>query len=191
MTSDLHPEDRQGDDIHVVAAIACGDKAALAQLYDRYASVLTGLGMKILKNKAEVETLLHAVFVDVWQNAGSYDPDRGSVKTWLCLRMRSHGLERSRLAGSELADFLTEPGIGPSQLLALATPNPEDADPSLALESLSAAERRVISMMYFRGLSCQEIADNLRVPITTVKTRLAGARKGLERVMSGATGTSA
>ncbi len=107
MTTESDDESAHGDDLKVVAMIASGDKGALAQLYDRYASVLTGLGMKILKDKGEVESLLHDVFVDVWQNAGSYDPDRGTVKTWLCLRMRSHGLERSRVAGSELADFLT------------------------------------------------------------------------------------
>jgi RNA polymerase sigma-70 factor (ECF subfamily) len=191
MTSDLDDQRVHGDDLKVVAMIASGDKGALAQLYDRYASVLTGLGMKILKDKDEVESLLHDVFVDVWQNAGSYDPDRGTVKTWLCLRMRSHGLERSRVAGSELADFLTEPGMGPSVPLAVATPGPDDPEMPPALESLSEAERRVISMMYFRGLSCREIADNLKVSIATVKTRLAGARKGLERAMNSATGASA
>jgi RNA polymerase sigma-70 factor (ECF subfamily) len=129
--------------------------------------------------------------VDVWQNAGSYDPDRGSVKTWLCLRMRSYGLERSRVAGSEFADFITEPGIGPTVPLAVATPCPDDAEAPQVLDTLSEAERRVISMMYFRGLSCQEIADQLKVPIATVKARLAGIRKGLERAMSSAPGASA
>jgi RNA polymerase sigma-70 factor (ECF subfamily) len=191
MTSDLEGESAHVDDLRVVAMIASGDKGALAQLYDRYASVLTGLGMKILKDKNEVESLLHDVFVDVWQNAGSYDPDRGTVKTWLCLRMRSHGLERSRVGGSEMADFLTEPGIGPSVPLAMATPSPDDPEMPPGLDTLSAAERRVISMMYFRGLSCREIAANLKVPVATVKDRLAGARKGLERAMMSATGASA
>lgn len=191
MSSDLLKESAHSDDFNVVAMIASGDKGALAQLYDRYASVLTGLGMKILKNQDEVEALLHDVFVDVWQNAGSYDPDRGSVKTWLCLRMRSHGLERSRVAGSEFADFITEPGMGPSIPLAVATPYPDDPEVPQALDALSEAERRVISMMYFRGLSCQEIADQLKVPIATVKTRLAGIRKGLERAMSSVPGASA
>ena len=191
MTTDKLQEATRSDDFQVVAAIASGDKGALAKLYDRYASVLTGLGMRIVKDQANVEELLHDVFVDVWQNAGSYDPNCGSVKTWLCLRMRSHGLEHSRSKELDFDD-LTEPGMGPSAL-AMATPAPETSSAAElpGLESLPAAERRVISMMYFRGLSCQEVANKLRVPIETVKARLAAARKGLERALSDATGASA
>ena len=105
--------------------------------------------------------------------------------------MRSCGLARSRAAGLDLADFITEPGIGPSSPLAVATPLPDEPMAPQALETLSEAERRVISMMYFRGLSCQEIADHLKVPIATVKDRLAGIRKGLERAMQSAPGASA
>lgn len=193
MTRDILEESARSDDFQVVAAIASGDKEALAKLYDRYASVLTGLGMKIVNDQANVEELLHDVFVDVWQNAGSYDPDCGSVKTWLCLRMRSHGLEHSRSKELDFDDFLTEPGMGPSVVLAVATAGAEgSSDAEIpGLETLSASERRVISMMYFRGLSCQEIANKLRVPVTTVKTRLDSARKGLERALSGATGARA
>ena len=60
-------------------------------------SVLAGLGMKILSDKQEVETLLHEVFLQVWQNAGSYDPNHGNVKTWLSLQMCSRGLQISGL----------------------------------------------------------------------------------------------
>ncbi len=97
MASDSDTTPPQSDDLSVIAGIAAGDKQALAQLYDRYASDLAGVGMKILKDKAQVETLLHEVFVQVWQNAGSYDPSCGSVKTWLCLQMCNRGLQLSGL----------------------------------------------------------------------------------------------
>ena len=83
--------------LNCVACHAIGDQEALAQLYDRYASVLAGLGMKILHDKQEVESLLHEVFLQVWQNAGSYDPNHDSVKTWLSLQLCSRGLQMSGL----------------------------------------------------------------------------------------------
>ena len=81
-----------------MASVAAGDTQALATLYDSYAPLLLGLGMKILQDRAEVEDLLHDVFVEVWQKAGSYEPARGTVRTWLCLRMRSRALDRTKLS---------------------------------------------------------------------------------------------
>ncbi len=176
------------DELRLVASIAAGDTGALAELYDRYSSLLMGLGMKILRDQAEVEDLLHDVFVDAWQKAGTYDPGRGSVRTWLCLRMRSRALDRSRLSRRTRVESLVisetahrqevETTLSDNQFLRRETL----AD---ALNELPQPQREVIALAYFRGLSCREIASSLEVPIGTVKSRLAGARKGLARAING------
>lgn len=177
------------EELALIASVAAGDAKALATLYDRYGSLLMGLAMKILDDKAEVEDLLHDVFVEVWQKAGTYDPARGSVRSWLCLRMRSRALDRSRLSRRTRSKPLAEPNSAEGSGVELVADIPSQKVMQrgrllVALESLADPLRTVISMAYFRGLSCSEIAQNLGIPIGTVKSRLAGARKGLERALS-------
>src|SRR5688572_19383456 len=83
------------------AGAAGGDADALAKLYDRYASALLAAGERMLGSRRDAEDLLHDVFVEVWQQAGDYDAVRGSVKSWLFLRMRSRAIDRLRLASKK------------------------------------------------------------------------------------------
>ena len=176
------------DELELVAAVSAGSTDALATLYDRYSKTLMSLGMRVLKDVAEVEDLLHDVFVEVWEKAGSYDPARGSVRTWLCLRMRSRALDRCKLARRRRVDQLDDPdslvkGQG-SAILAESAPEVLGRDKlHEAINDLPDPQQMVISLAYFQGLSCSEIAANLEVPIGTVKSRLAGAKRGLQRAM--------
>ena len=101
-----------------------GRQAAMARLYDRYAPPLLSAGQRMLGSRRDAEDLLHDVFVEVWQQAGDYSAARGSVKSWLFLRMRSRAIDRLRLASRknvELGD----------QVLATATRDVVE-DPALA-----------------------------------------------------------
>ena len=185
MTGGLEQSNDNAQELELVASVAAGDTQALATLYDRYAPLLLGLGMKILRDRAEVEDLLHDVFVEVWQKAGSYEPARGTVRTWLCLRMRSRALDRTKLSRRTRSESL--------EARSIETPQPEvrgEGVPVMqrerlaqALAQLTEPQQVVISMAYFQGLSCSEIAASLKVPIGTVKSRLAGAKRGLEKSM--------
>lgn len=191
MPGGLEQSDENAKELELVASVAAGDTQALATLYDQYAPLLLGLGMKILQDRAEVEDLLHDVFVEVWQKAGSYEPARGTVRTWLCLRMRSRALDRTKLSRRTRSESL--------EARPVETPQPGEANEGVqvmqrerlaqALADLTEPQQVVISMAYFQGLSCSEIAESLKVPIGTVKSRLAGAKRGLEKSM-GEGGTS-
>jgi RNA polymerase sigma-70 factor (ECF subfamily) len=168
------PAETAESDESLIVGAAGGDAGALARLYDRYAPSLLSAGERIVKNRRDAEDLLHDVFVEVWQQAGDYDPRRGSVKSWLFLRMRSRAIDRLRLASSknvELGD----------KVLATATRDVAE-DPALApdraqvrttLEVLPPDQRAAIELAYFGGLSGAQIAAQLGVPLGTVKTRLA------------------
>jgi RNA polymerase sigma-70 factor (ECF subfamily) len=77
-----------------MAAVAKGDREALARLYDRHAEVVLALIHRIVRDGALAEDLLHDVFLEAWHHAAGYDPQRGSVRTWIMIRARSRALDR-------------------------------------------------------------------------------------------------
>ncbi len=173
------------DDAAVMARVAAGSQQALADIYDRYASLLLGIGVRMLSVRAEAEDTLHDVFVEVWKRAGDFDATRGTVRSWLAMRMRSRCLDRKkspRLARSVSFDD-TEMGrrAAPEQdpLLRLQRLRVREA-----LKTLSDDQRAVVELAYFAGLSTQEIAEQLGVPQGTVKSRLFAARDKLSRALS-------
>src|SRR6476661_6843923 len=90
--------DVDAEDAALVAAMADGDRGALAKLYDRHASLLLGLALKIVRERREAEDLLHDVFLEAWRSAKDFDPKRGRVRTWLAIRMRSRALDLQKSA---------------------------------------------------------------------------------------------
>ena len=178
----LAPGSDGGDgasDANLVHAMAQGDPDALAHLYDRYSSLLLGIGMRVLRDRREAEDLLHDVFLEAWQQAHRYDPNRGGVRTWLAVRMRSRALDvlkSARVVRSVSDDGLEQrvqtsgPGDGDAM-----SAGPDHARVVAAMAQLSADQRRVVELAYFDGLSCSEIATTINIPIGTVKSRVAAA----------------
>jgi RNA polymerase sigma-70 factor (ECF subfamily) len=165
-------------DIEVLRNVAAGDKQALGLLYDRHCGVMLALGLRIVGVRREAEDLLHDVFLEAWRHAGDYDPRRGSVKTWLLLRMRSRCLDRVRSHGfSRVQSLEHEPA---RQGAVERTERRLDAARARALlETLPPAQREVLELGYFEGLSFSEIASALDIPIGTVKSRVSAAMSKL------------
>jgi RNA polymerase sigma-70 factor (ECF subfamily) len=177
------PQDRSGpggippatddQDAALVLAMAGGDQTALAELYDRYAFLLLGIAIRIVRDRREAEDLLHDVFLEAWRSAKDFDPKRGRVRTWLTIRMRSRALDLqksarvSRNAGDEGLDAVADQ--------ADASSAPDHARIRTVLGELPADQREVIELAYFQGLSCSEIATKVAIPIGTVKSRVAAA----------------
>jgi RNA polymerase sigma-70 factor, ECF subfamily len=161
-------------DIDVLRSLASGDKQALGVLYDRHAGIMLALGLRVLGVRREAEDLVHDVFLEAWRHAGDYDPRRGSVKTWLLLRMRSRCLDRVRSHGfSRVESLETEPVRHGA-----VERNERRMDGARAralLERLPPAQREVLELGYFEGLSFSEIASQLDIPIGTVKSRVSAA----------------
>jgi RNA polymerase sigma-70 factor (ECF subfamily) len=166
-------------DEELVRRICHGDSSALGALYDRYAPLLFTTSLRILGSRSEAEDLLHDVLLEAWQSAKKYDPARGSVRTWLLVRLRSRALDRlSRAAPAALG--ANEPavnGLGAQQTgdrLAIVQ----------ALERLDADVRTVLELVYFRGLTGREISERVGVPLGTVKSRLARGLEALEALLA-------
>jgi RNA polymerase sigma-70 factor, ECF subfamily len=168
-----------GTDEQLVATIAAsdGDPAAadaLSELYQRYGGLLLGLGMRILRNSAEAEDVVHDVFLEAWKNAAGYDPARASVRTWLTVRMRSRALDVvksarvKRNAGATPLVLAIDPKISMKDTHAETTLH-------RGLDALSQEQRSALELAYFDGLSCAEIAERETIPMGTVKSRTAKA----------------
>lgn len=142
---------------------------------------MLALGVRILANRREAEDVLHDVFLEVWKRAGDYDPRRGSVKTWLFLRMRSRCLDRLKSAGFSRSRSIDADG-GSQALGAIEAHADRAADSKQvrsALDTLPDDQRAVLLLGYYEGLSCSEIADKLGIPLGTVKSRAAAAMSKL------------
>lgn len=173
-------------DVTLIGGAAAGDRECLAALYDRYAPALLAIGRRILGDRREAEDLLHDVFLEVWRQAGDYDEARGSVRAWLLMRMRSRALDRRKAAvfakradlpaADAVADGVGDAGEDP----ALA---PDRDAVRRALAQLPAEQRQVLELGYFEGLSSSEIAERVRAPIGTVKSRVAAALSKLRQAV--------
>jgi RNA polymerase sigma-70 factor (ECF subfamily) len=171
-------------DRELVARIERRDSNALAALYDRYASRLTGLAYRILGESGEAEEVLQEVFLYVWRAASSFDAGRGSVLAWLIVATRSRAIDRlrSRRAGplGRAGSFEEAPERASSGDVEgeVAAREWETLCRS-AIADLPEDQRRVLELAYFEGLTQQEIASSTGIPLGTVKTR---ARLGLMKL---------
>lgn len=159
-------------DLQVIREIAAGAQAALGELYDRHATQMLSLGIRIIGARNEAEDVLHDVFLEVWRAAGDYEPGRGSVKTWLLLRMRSRSLDRIRLNVRRRA-------LAPDTDSTAVDPQFDRSFDGARLRGLVGAlpdiHRQVMELGYFGGLSFSEIARRLEIPEGTVKSRVSAA----------------
>ena len=175
----LNEQTEEPSDLELVSRMAAGDRSAVAVLYARHAAALFGCAQGLLRSRQEAEDLLHDVFLEAWRRSGDYSAERGSVRAWLLVRVRSRALDRLKSAG-RLRVATT--GAAPE---AVALPA-GIGDQRRLLELLSRmpeAQRDVIVLGYFEGLSTIEIADRLGIPAGTVKSRTRAALAALRTVL--------
>jgi RNA polymerase sigma-70 factor (ECF subfamily) len=116
---------------------------------------------------------MHDVFLEAWHSASLYDQQRGTVATWLILRMRSRTLDRLRSAGRTRTVLMEDPLPVTAQI----SDDPHDSADKMALRDalndLPPEQRAVLELGYFGGLSSSEIAAKIGISVGTVKSRTA------------------
>lgn len=178
----MGPEPRE-DPVYLIERIARGDREAFGRFYDRYASLAFTFAVRLLSVRSDAEDLLQEVFLQVWRQAGSYSQERGSPEAWLVTITRSRAIDKLRSIRRRDKSFIstenppegkyegeTESGAAQSEVRLTVTS---------ALARLPEAQRRVLELAYFDGLTQSEIAARLNEPLGTVKTRM---RTALERL---------
>ncbi len=171
---------RQQEDGALITAITRRQQEALGQLYERYQAVVYHLALKILNNRESAEEVVYDVFWQVWREAERYDAQRGSVSAWLVTVARSRAIDalRARKGNPATEDDIaerpvaTDPVEDPEEQTSLAQ---RASLVRAALDSLPADQRAALELSFFNGLSHVEIAEQLREPLGTVKTRIRSA----------------
>src|SRR5215469_18462613 len=85
-----------GDDMRLVARVRAGDSQALAELYDRYSSVVYAVGLRILQDAGAAEDILQDIFLQLWRKPEAFDSSRGSLGAWLAVIARHRSIDRLR-----------------------------------------------------------------------------------------------
>ncbi|HKZ77245.1 MAG TPA: sigma-70 family RNA polymerase sigma factor [Pyrinomonadaceae bacterium] len=171
----MHPEQAQISDSSLLKAVAAGDEAALALLYDRYRLILFGLLTRILNSRAEAEDVLQELFLQVWRRACDFDDRRGRPFTWLVTLARSRAIDRLRLLASRdrLVVSAAQDIRETTSDAVTDTLHAEQMEiVNRALAKLTEEQREVLLLAYLDGMTQSEIAAKLNAPLGTVKTRM-------------------
>ncbi len=169
-----------------IGRMARGDDTALQSLYARYNRVLFGILMKSLNDRGEAEEAMQDLFTKAWTKAESYDPDRASPYTWLCVMARSIAIDRLRKrhrrpGHEELEEQVRPVPSGEPSAGEIADARDDGRELRNFLDCLSPFQRKCIFLAYFKGFSHAEIAAELNRPLGSVKSDI---RRGLLRLRS-------
>jgi len=177
---------RAEEDAALVAALATDEVGALEQLYDRYSALVFSVALRVLHDHALAEDVTQEVFLRIWRQPASFDPQRGRFISWLSSVARNRALDeqrrmtrRRRAEDQDEDPVLRLPAEGrgddPAREALLAE---ERLRVREAMLDLPDAQRTVIELAYFGGLTQTEIAERTGDPLGTIKTRVRlGMRK--------------
>ena len=174
------------DDEKLIRLIVQLEEEALVQLYDRYNRLVFSLALAVVNDRDTAEEITLDVFLRVWQKAGTYRADQAKVSTWLTHIARHHAIDVLRRRSVRL----DQQAIHWEELLTGAESseqNPqESAELSLRRERVHTAlallppdQRQALILAYFGGYTQHQIAEILKQPLGTIKTRLRLAMQKL------------
>jgi RNA polymerase sigma factor (sigma-70 family) len=173
----------QSTDEQLIERLARGNSGALTPLYDRHARTIFMFLCRLMSDEAVAEDLLQETFLAAWHSARTFR-GHSSVRTWLfgiAHHKAGHWLRRRR---SEPLDEDAEiPAPGPA-VPDLADAAWERERVMVALAQLPPAQRAVLELTFFHGLSCAEVAEALDCPVGTVKSRAHLARQRLAQLLA-------
>ena len=179
------PEDGSAGDLvaDLLVSVAHGDQSAFAELYDLLSSRVFGLILRVLVNRAQSEEVLQEVFLEIWQSAGRFAPNKGQGRTWVLTIAHHRAVDRVRASQSssdrDVRAGIRDAGVAHDSVAEQAELSIEGERVVTALKTLPEPQREAIVLSYYGGYSQSEIAVLIGAPLGTVKTRM---RDGLSRL---------
>jgi RNA polymerase sigma-70 factor (ECF subfamily) len=162
------------DDQSLLERVQSKDQAAMADLFDRYGSMVYSVALRVLKDPGNAEDIMQEVFFQVWQNPQAFVPRRGSLAAWLLVVTRNRAVDvlRRRKPSDSVDDVI----LAASENIAVEIERRTMMEKvRTVLKNLSPEQQRSIELAFFEGLSHSEIAEQTGDPLGTVKTRIRSA----------------
>ncbi len=166
----------------LITRIARGDESAFGALYDVLGASVHGMARRVIRDPNRAEEVTQEVFLQVWQTAARFDPDRGSAKSWvltLAHRRAVDAVRHDQAATNRENSYDWSPGVDHDEVSETVTVRLEHEQVRRCLESLTELQRESIDLAYYRGYTYAEVASVLDANPATVKTRM---RDGLVRL---------
>nr|WP_113719663.1 ECF RNA polymerase sigma factor SigK [Arthrobacter dokdonellae] len=167
----------------LIRLVALGDEAAFEELYDAVAPRVFGLVRRVVRDPAQSQEVTQEVFVDIWQQATRFDADRGRAMSWILVIAHRRAVDRVRASQSSMDRDLRQ-GIKEYQesyddVADTVETRMESERVQQALKTLTGPQEEAIRLAYYGGYTHQEVAELLKIPVGTVKTRI---RDGMIRL---------
>ncbi|MCT9821038.1 ECF RNA polymerase sigma factor SigK [Microbacterium sp. W1N] len=179
------PEDAPARDAvaDLLVRTAAGDQQAFATLYDTLSSRVFGLLLRVIVNRSQAEEVLQEVFLEIWQSAGAFAPNKGQGRSWVLTIAHRRAVDRVR-ASQSAADRDVKAGMRdlgtPTERVDEMVETAIEAEKVVrALAALPEAQQEALTLAYYGGYSQSEIAALVGAPLGTIKTRM---RDGLSRL---------
>ncbi|WP_058309175.1 RNA polymerase sigma factor [Gracilibacillus massiliensis] len=170
-------------DVKLYENIQHGDQTALESLYDKYEKLLFSFIFKITNNREITEEVIQEVFLKVWTKKGMYDSSKGKFSSWLLTISRYAAIDIMRKKKTshysiEERDALQNEAPSLEEELEWKE---ESQNIKKAMQQLNEDQQKVITLFYFKALSQQKIAEQLNIPLGTVKGRVRLALQHMKK----------
>ena len=168
------------EDAALMRRVAANEEGAVAELYDRFGSLVFRMAYQVLPTRAEAEDAVQEVFVRLWRTAGRYNQERSALVTWVMLISRRHLVDKLRRTRARIRTT----GLDVAQ--AMSAPSNEPTDTGLErnerletlmkrIDALPELQQAVVKRAYLGGQTLRQIGEELKIPLGTIKSALSRA----------------
>ncbi len=178
------------DDEVLIRLIVADNADSLSELYDRYNRLVFSLALNIVGNPGTAEEITLDVFTQIWEKAGTYQPEKAKVSTWMTTITRNRSIDFLRRRKSRPERLNIDLFQLPSDQLSQDENLEDNAQAALQRERVREAvaqlpedQREALQLAYFKGYTHRQIADILDLPLGTVKTRIRLAMGKLRKIL--------
>jgi len=170
------PEDQ------LVSLIISKDRKAIEYLYANYSNVLYGIILKVVKEEVVAEEVFHDAFIKICDKIDKYDASKGKLFTWMLNLARNQAIDKTRSRSFKEQYKSTDPldNVSIADSDYSSKHKPEHIGVKEMLNILKPEEKDLIDLMYFKGYTQSEIAEEFNIPLGTVKTRIRSAVQKLK-----------
>ncbi|MBC5994447.1 sigma-70 family RNA polymerase sigma factor [Pontibacter sp. SD6] len=157
----------------------------MSVLYDMYSPTLFGIVLQIVKIEETAEDILQEAFIKIWNSFDKYDTSKGRLFTWMINICRNQAIDTIRSKQHRVGNKTQDITANERAFFSADALKPEHIGVREMVDNLSPEQKMVIDLMYFKGLTQSEIAEEFNIPLGTVKTRARSAVKVLSSFFKG------